>query len=177
MMSLCCSAHSAVLVQKPVLETIPGMPAHTVRLGHVLDAAHNWDDYLKALERLADTFVMIEVHNEAALPPEFETWQEHAKRVLELSAPCQEFLAGQKAQILGMMNSNWRSRNRIHYCIRGKCPWGCDGDERKFKSGMRATVILALSSRLEVPLLYRWKGCPSASAWTYRGRKMYFLFR
>lgn len=173
-LALSCAAHSVVLSMKPTFECLDNLPTMLVRLGHLMESARTSCRFDEELQKEVEaSFVYKQVYR---LPAECDEWRRGAVRVLETSRSARNLSAADEEQILSIANGDWNSEELTHYCVRGSCAAGCQG-ETSSKASFVACMKLAVAGRMTVPLLYRWKGFEQAVAWCFRGRRCFDLLR
>ena len=152
MLSINCTAHSAVLAMKPTMNRLQGLSSNMVRLGNLFQSGRWAERFQAALLEESKDAEFVEV---LELPPEASAWNETTRTILELSRPALDMSADDEDFVAMIDNANWASPKIVHLHVRGVCP--CGGREN-FPQNVRECVRLSLGRGCEQCLLYRWKG-------------------
>jgi hypothetical protein len=173
LLSIECICHSAVLCQRPYMESQAGVPTALVKQGHCIESGrvHRlFVDALRSLIKKPGNFVYREVME---LPAEASQHRKTNQRILELTRPLRDLSIDDEKLICDALNWDWAEWPIVHVCVKGKCPLGCAGSAKRSRSMVSDIIVLAVGGRMPVALLYRWKHFESASAYSLRGRRCY----
>lgn len=161
---LSCAAHSVVLAMRPTLERFNKLPSMLVKLSHILEssrAASHFEGELR--KEVGEHFVYKSVR---ALPAEAIAWRHESVRVWTLARAARDLTEADERHVLHIANGRWSEETElVYFCVKGSCEAGCAGPPARSKDIFISTV----------PLLCRWKGFEQASAWCFRGRKVFDL--
>eukprot|EP00959_Pyramimonas_sp_CCMP1952_P069392 1448179-Pyramimonas_sp.AAC.1 len=110
-----------------------------------------------------------------AMPANFEQWRTEATRILKASRPALDIDDKEVAMILAGDNGDWSQDEVYHWCLRGQCPLGCNGDREKSLKLVTQCILTSVGRGYVTPLEYRWKGMEKASSKAFRGRRQHRL--